>query len=45
MFMKLKEPINMDQRYAITLIFEKAGPVEISLMAKNPNGMQSHSHE
>ncbi len=45
MFMKLKEPITVDQSYDVTLIFEKAGTVEISLMAKNPNGMQSHSHE
>ena len=44
MFMKLNQPIAADTMYPVTLIFEKAGEIEIAIMAKDIKDMDKHSH-
>lgn len=50
MFMQLQEPINLDQSYEITLIFEKAGKKTLSaktipLGNKSSHKAQKHEHK
>ena len=44
MFMKLNQLIAADTMYPVTLIFEKAGEIEIAIMAKDIKDMDKHSH-
>ena len=48
MFMQLQEPINLDQSYEITLIFEKAGKKTLqatTIPLGNKSGQKGHKHE
>ena len=44
MFMQLKEPIAAETSYSVTLIFDKAGRVPVTLLAKDIKDSYSHSH-
>jgi copper(I)-binding protein len=44
MFMQLKEPIAAETSYSVTLIFDKAGRVPVTLLAKDIKDSHSHSH-
>lgn len=43
MFMKLKEPILADTNYPVTLVFQRAGRIEINIMAKDLKDMHKHT--
>jgi periplasmic copper chaperone A len=48
MLIGLKEPLNADENYQVTLVFEKAGKVELTGLAKRPADLKmpsSHSSD
>ena len=44
MIMELKEPITAETSYSVTLIFDKAGRVPVTLLARDLKDAHSHSH-
>lgn len=44
MFMQLKEPIAANTGYPVTLIFDKAGRILVTLLARDLKDSHSHSH-
>jgi copper(I)-binding protein len=44
MFMQLKEPIAANTGYPVTLIFDKAGRIPVTLLARDLKDSHSHSH-